>query len=68
MADLIVVRGVEGRDGWWYNLDDLVNGAVESAPIGPTSEVSVYPTGHFEVRDDDGAVAEVWAPDGWEGP
>lgn len=64
-ADFIVVRGVEGQDGVWYDLDTMCRSTAVGIP-SVWQRWELHPTGRFEVRDDDGAVAEVWAPDGWE--
>lgn len=44
-------------DGRWYNLADVPRG-FGAAPGG--RECVAVPAGRFEVRDSDGAVAEVW--------
>ncbi|MER6778473.1 MULTISPECIES: hypothetical protein [unclassified Streptomyces] len=43
-------------DGRWYNLADVPQ--VFGAPAG--GGYVAVPSGRFEVRDPDGAVAEVW--------
>jgi hypothetical protein len=53
--DVRVPPFVRAKDGWWYDLDCMP----VRFEFGRTDWVAV-PTGKFEVREHDGAVAEVF--------
>ncbi len=65
----IVMRGTNSmQEGMWY---DLVNLGCEvygthMRPSGESISIRVYPTDEFEIRED-GAVAQVWRPEGEDG-
>ena len=48
-----------GLDGRWYDRAQFVEGLERPADL-PRWHATAVPTGRFEVRDHDGAVAEVW--------
>lgn len=60
MPDYVVIRDPANPsiDGKWYDLEKLY----DFSPLVEASGESYHyhPTGEFEVRDDDGAVAQVW--------
>lgn len=57
--DYIVVYPNGQTGGVWYDIADTFQGF---APIHGTGPVRMAPTGEFEVRASDGAVAQVWRP------
>ncbi len=59
--DYVVIRGLNPSvDGKWYDRSQMTAHYVAN---GEWCEL--VPTGEFETRIDDLAVAEVWAPEGW---
>lgn len=70
--DYIVIRAAPGlppwflptsMDGRWYDRADMPEGPPAGTPLPEGvigSQAVAVPTGRFEVRDYDGAVAEVW--------
>ena len=57
--DLIVIRGTgTGHDGRWLDRNNIG----WMATGDPCVAIFLVPVQEFEVRDDDGAVAQVWRP------
>jgi hypothetical protein len=66
--DYLVARGTgTGVDGQWLDRQvQLAGGAfVTTDPTGQL--LRMVPAGEFEIREEDGAVAEVWRPEGSPG-
>ncbi|MGH3372382.1 MAG: hypothetical protein ACRDPR_20535 [Nocardioidaceae bacterium] len=71
-ADYIVIRPGAGlppgflppdQNGLWLDRSTIQPGPAPGSEVAPgvvMSEAVAVPTGRFEVRQDDGAVAEVW--------
>lgn len=49
------------QDGLWLDRSTILPGPAPGSAVAPgVSEAVAVPTGRFEVREHDGAVAEVW--------